>query len=83
MAIILRFQTGSVIGRGVARITIRRGVARNASTKGAPVIGNAVKQSSEGVCTWIASGCAFAMTMRNYFVIKQNPNTSKNLFFNS
>jgi hypothetical protein len=27
------------------------------------VIGNAVKQSSGRVCTWIASGCAFAMTM--------------------
>jgi hypothetical protein len=26
------------------------------------VIANAVKQSSEGVCSWIASGCAFAMT---------------------
>jgi hypothetical protein len=36
-----------------------------------PVIGNAVKQSSEGVCTWIASGCAFAMTIRwFYFVIR-------------
>ena len=30
------------IRRGVARITIRRDVARNVSTKGTPVIGNDV-----------------------------------------
>jgi hypothetical protein len=28
------------------------------------VFANEVKQSSERVCTWIASGCAFAMTMK-------------------
>ena len=57
--------TGSVIGRGVGRITIRRGVARNASTKGAPVIGSPYNKIKQKEMTGI-TGFLTSLPMKMY-----------------